>query len=278
MFDFLQVIGAKVGTLFLSVALFLGASTPAVEPQPTVANESTSQAMIEETTKTSSLPVRANTSVTTSVTKSQPASPSNNAPLSIEDVNVSVSARTATFTWRTTVEARSSLILSGETFDSTEGVSKTHTVSVKDLKKGVRYSYEINAKTLGASASEDKVTQQFSLPNTQIVTLEFSEDKKCYIFSVTNPLGEAISGYEFNVVSKNSLVTIPRKYLTTDSKGKVEYCISSTPMTVIMEGEDIDSVKGSSEVSVSGTVYKNQTGDNLNEYGTFLVTFQIAKQ
>lgn len=274
MLEFFQTIGAKVGTLFLSVALFLGASTPAVEPQSTVANESTSQAVIQETTKTPSLSTRTNTSVT----KNQPASPSNNAPLSIEDVSVSVSARTATFTWRTTVEARSSLILSGETFDSTEGVSKTHTVSVKDLKKGVRYSYEINAKTLGASASEDKVTRQFSLPNTQIVTVEFSEDKKCYIFSVTNPLGEAISEYEFNVVSKNSLVTIPRQYLTTDSKGKVEYCISSAPMTVIMEGEDIDSVKGSSEVSVSGTVYKNQTGDNLNEYGTFLVTFQIAKQ
>lgn len=280
MFDFFHAVTAKVGAIFLSVALFLGAGTPTTTMEPVVENNDIAP-RIETTEQAKTIPAptvtqKSNSSAPAPVTKSQSVSTSANAVLAIEDVSAAVDGLTVTFSWKTTVDARSSIILNGETFDSVEGVSKSHhTVSIKGLKKGTRYAYDVVAKTLGSSAAEDKITRAFSTQPTYVITLGLSDDKKCYKLTVADNEEYLVPGYVMRIEAKNPNITVPAKSYTTNGSGEVEYCSALSQMTI--EAKDIEKVVGSSDVLVSGYSAENLTTKRVDEYGTFFVKFQVTK-
>lgn len=281
MYGFFEAIGAKAGAIFLSLAIFLGASAPVNEfsqKQPNDTSVTASEEVGEQSqvaTKSSAMSsTKTYTKVNESVSKE---------PLSIENVKVETKERNATISWETTVEARSSVTINGNTFDSKE-VSRQHEVTLNGLDKGGTFSYVINAKTLGAPSSEDTVSRQFDMEPIYAISVDVTADKKCYIFTVTKGSSEysgfsspaEVWGYKLSISGRNNVVTYPEKTFTTNSVGEVEYCEAAA--ILVLRGKDIASVSAGKGVSISSAALENLSNGKKDDYGLFSAEFQVAKK
>lgn len=284
---FFGAITSKIGGFFMSVALFLGASAPTVPPQSVSESvilesvEVTEEVVVttKEDVAVATPSTEKTTPVAVSVIDSTPkdSEESQDLPLSITDLNVKVDGRTASFSWKTSVEARSSIVLDGETIDSVEGVSRTHTISVKDLTKGDKYPYEVTAKTLGSLPAEDKISRTLQMPTVYTISIKPQSDPGCSIFTVTNSEDNLVSGYSMVIAKGNLGQILMKEDFVTNAKGEIRHCKTLGNYFKI-QGEDILKVVGKEGVSISNYVAENLTTNDLKEYGTFSVSFTLTSE
>lgn len=159
----------------------------------------------------------------------------------ILDIKNDVGDEEATVTWRTTLAARSRLILTsdGKVYESLSGVGTEHQVTIK-LEPNMEYDYHITARTLDEKSFEDDVYNSFKGPVELVAVLGKFEDD-CRTIIIQNTAGKPISNMEVTVraIQKNDMYVSYRPYLTkkTNSNGEIKYCESGN--TYEVSGEDL---------------------------------------
>lgn len=202
--------------------------------------------------------------------------PPTSGPLRINDAKATVADRTVVITWNTSVEARSSVILDGQNFDSVEGIATRHSVSIKDLTKGSTYNYQIVAKSLGQSPSEDKVSQTFKTPTTYTILLDLYDDN-CYKFIITDSSEYLVRSYNLSIEGTTVDGMFPEASYVSDSNGEIKYCKRATKFKIT--GRDISLVSATtkSPFYLGYRTYENLTKGRLDEYGTYVARFSVVR-
>lgn len=244
--DLWQTILMGIGTVFVSFGMALtGVSEPLSEPPVTAVQEEDASELsveMEESSRTSSVASISNTDINSkSVVATLPATSATNVPLpiindsfEIQDVKLTTNkdATTVVATWRTTKQARSRIILDGQTYESGAGIGTDHKVAVTGLSPRTKYTYTITARTQDSDQLEDDyVGVYIAIPDFKEFTVSFgSLVNDCREFVVSDADGKVVSGVNLRIsayyqTSSSTAAYSPGdKDIQSDSNGIAKYC------------------------------------------------------
>lgn len=244
--DLWQTILMGIGTVFVSFGMALtGVSEPLSEPPVTAVQEedvSELSVEMEESSRTSSVASISNTDVNSkSVVATLPATSATNIPLpiindsfEIQGVKLTTNkdATTIVVTWQTTKQARSRMILDGQTYESEGGIGTDHKVAVTGLSPRTKYNYTITARTQDSNQLEDDhVGVYIPIPDFKEFTISFgSLVNDCREFVVSDAVGKTVSGVNLRISanyrtsSTSNLYSTGYKDIKSGANGIAKYC------------------------------------------------------
>lgn len=247
-----------IGAIFLSIGLMLSGTPASTETSAHI--EATSTATIEQRDINeegkSERSISNQTQKTTNVTETKTPvviSQSNNTSLEITNISINTDneGTTAFFTWKSTIPTRSRIELDGDTYDSENGLSLEHSVSIAGLTEGESYDYVITARTQDDPQLEDDIHGTY-------IPLEESHTHTAFLRGARNDDCQEITVIDSSSKTAANISLVISTHIVTDSGG----IISSGSKTYTSDKSGIieicDLPSGNSVIKYK--IYSKQTG------------------
>lgn len=227
-----------VGTIFVSIGLMLSGAPATTETNAQI--EIVPSAELHDEQEEQSTPETKPVSQSQRATKVIAAvispSSSKTAETNLEITNINIATDTegaaANFTWKSTIPTRSRVSLEGDVYDSEEGLSLEHSVTISGLSDGESYDYIISARTQGDPQLEDDVHGTYiPLANgrTHTVFIQGGLDDDCQDIVVIDSSSRVAANIPLEIatytVSKSGArFSSGSKLYTSDRSGVIEVC------------------------------------------------------